>query len=92
MFGQLKRRSYFLAEPSWDSMFGKSWVLSQLGRSPLVTEGESTGAQEGFMGTRWQCEHWGRMTTVGLPVAISKSLTWGQLLCVLGQGLKPGGG
>ena len=38
MVGQFKG-SYFLAEPSWDSMLGRSWVLNQLGSSPVVIEG-----------------------------------------------------
>ena len=31
------------------------------------------------------------MTKVGIPFAMADSLPWGQLLCVLGQGLKPEG-
>lgn len=89
IFGQLKG-SYFLKEPSWDSMLGRSWVPSQLWSSPLVIEGGPL--VPGRLHVRhWLCEHWGRMTTVG-QLSQYQSLTWGQLLCVLGQGLKPGGG
>ena len=87
MVGQCKG-SYFLIEPSWDSMLGRSWVLNQLGCCPLVIKGGLLVPRKALF------EIAGNVNTGGgrpqleflLPL---QSLSWGQLLCVLGQGLKP---
>ena len=86
--GQFKG-SYFLAENSWNNILGRSWVMSQLGSRPLVIEGGWLLPRKAPFETAGSVNTGGCWLHLGFPFPFQR-MTWGQLLCVLCQDLKPG--